>query len=178
MSIRLARLGVIAALVVLIVAARAHLGRETSQLNRELAEALPDGERAVIPVGYFVNGIATGDESPGSCTVVRVVESGCRYCGQGRDEWNRLMGALGKVGCRPLGLLTRRKNALPPTAFGYGGDEQLAFITMDWVSGFHPHLIPSTIVVGRAGRVLWYRSGMLLPGDASAAAAAVREAER
>lgn len=176
MNARKARVGGIAVLLAMILGIRFKVASETAELNRDLRATAPTDASAVVPTGYFVNGmLASG---AGWCNVVRLAEAGCTYCDQGRTEWNRLMGQLSKDGCRSLGIVPRRKGALNPTSFGYGGDSQLAFITMDWVKGFHPLLTPSTMVIGPGGRVLWYRSGQLHNGDAAAAASAVAKAVR
>ncbi|MGH9480895.1 MAG: peroxiredoxin family protein [Terriglobales bacterium] len=173
MNMRRIRLGLLAALSVAIVAIRADLIRQRNALDELTGAAISPSTRITAPQGYLANGLMASGMNKAGCIVLRMVSRGCNYCRDEKARWEDFAPALEKVGCQLLGIAPNAMASLAPSDFGYGGDEQLVLFAMDWVDGYHPTIPPTTVVLGRGGKVLWYRVGEIQPGDAEEAVKAV-----
>lgn len=125
---------------------------------------------AVVPSGYLEDGSfydARKRSTP--CYLVRYVSVDCTYCWHDKSHWNALVARSRQSRCAIIGVVPQKGSALPGTAYGDGGNEQLVFTTMDWVRNSPPSRTPTTMIVGQQGTVLWNHVGQMDDQDLSKA---------
>lgn len=167
-------LALLATTAVAVAGAGISLARARRTLNLLDGLEVPPGVAIQIPTGFFENGLQVGGMGRSGCVALRIVESGCPYCTDDKTVWSALISNLLPLGCRPLAVAPSRAQVMPAEQFGPGAENQLVWVPMDWVHQFQTKVTPTTYILGRGGRILWYRIGALRAGDPARALAAVR----
>ncbi|MGH9479132.1 MAG: hypothetical protein ACRD1A_07870 [Terriglobales bacterium] len=175
MKAREVRLGLLATLTIATLAMRSDLAHQRLRRGELMGTVVPSAATIQPLTGYFANGLMRESGGTGSCLLLRYVSRTCAYCRSGKTAWDMMASALGRLGCQPLGVVPDASSALAPSNFGVGGDRQLVWLSMDWVTAWHPIATPTTLIFGRDRRILWSKVGALQASDVAGATAAVRE---
>lgn len=175
----------VAALLALLIAGDGLLLVRFRGAQRRLVDAegvpRPGAPMGALPElgGYSSTGARVWMQpDPRSCWVVRYEARDCEYCRFGdRRAWPVFATGLRRLGCATAILLPTSGEALRFSAEVFpAGTPQVAFVNMDWIQRFRLEVTPTTMVFGPHRRLIWYRIGMLAPGDRRAAESRIRAA--
>lgn len=117
-----------------------------------------------VPSGYRLNLSYAGHLSA-PCYLLRLTADGCPYCQADQAQWAKVRTAAEGAACAIFTLAPRLGQLAAPTA----GPAPLQFVDFNTGRSLVPYTVPQTLLVGSAGKILWYQVGEMSDDSARAA---------
>jgi hypothetical protein len=138
------------------------------------AELYRAGDQFPLPSGYLLNKRSAGEQFPlpsvfrsnnryrpsaaAPCYLIRIYANGCAYCRRDQSQYARVVQQAQEVGCETIAMAPVARAA---ESYSDSRVVQLQYIDMKLGRALNPFMTPETILLDRAGRVVWSREGAM-----------------
>ena len=161
------------ALVAALLAKRIELRGVREAYGRDGVGGTPPAPRA-----YRHDGTPVTLGSSGSGVAIWYAARECPYC-QRDNEWPRLATMLREKGVEVAVLLPGgRRDEFSRETLVPADAEQIAYVSADWLRRYPLTMTPTVLIFDANWKLVWYEHGILRPGDAERAMAALTRAHR